>query len=214
MSIRARKRVEAYGEVFTSEREVNAMLDLVKDETLRIESRFLEPACGNGNFLAEILRRKLARIHELYHDSQLEFERYCFLAVGSIYGIEILEDNVEECRARLLGIVADLYRRTFKQTAQKEFLHVIAFVLKRNIVWGDALSLTKPNSDEPIVFSQWSLISGSLAKRRDYTFKALVDLPLLEREAYISDEDEDVFIPLPHREFKPVHFMDVIKNAD
>src|SRR3989339_787701 len=100
----SRERVADHGEVYTATREVNAMLDLVKSETERIESRFLEPACGTGNFLAEILERKLRVVGESYGKSQFDFERYGILAVSSIYGIDILLDNVQECRKRLFNI--------------------------------------------------------------------------------------------------------------
>ena len=102
--VKSKKRVADHGEVFTNQREVNAMLDLVKQETERIESRFLEPACGNGNFLAEVLRRKLGVVDSRYSKSQVEWERYSIIAVSSIYGVDILEDNAQECRDRLLGI--------------------------------------------------------------------------------------------------------------
>src|SRR3989475_8542002 len=102
--VRTKKRVSDHGEVLTGHREVNAMLDLVKQETERIDSRFLEPACGNGNFLAEILQRKLRIVESRYRKSQLEYERNAVLAVSSIYGIDILNDNVVECRQRLFGI--------------------------------------------------------------------------------------------------------------
>ena len=101
----SKQRVSAHGEVLTGQREVNAMLDLVGQETQRIESRFLEPACGNGNFLAEILERKLAVVESRYSKSQLEYERYAVLAVSTIYGIDLLEDNVQHCRNRLFGIL-------------------------------------------------------------------------------------------------------------
>ena len=98
--VKSKQRVEEHGEVFTNDREVNAMLDLVKQETERIDSRFLEPACGDGNFLAEVLRRKLEVVGKRYGRSQLEYERYAFVAVSSIYGVDILQDNVEDCRER------------------------------------------------------------------------------------------------------------------
>jgi type I restriction-modification system DNA methylase subunit len=107
--VKSKKRVADHGEVFTSEREVNAMLDLVKDETERIDSRFLEPACGNGNFLAEILSRKLKVVENRYGKSQLEYERYAIIAVSSIYGVEIQEDNAIECRERLFGLFNEKY---------------------------------------------------------------------------------------------------------
>jgi type I restriction-modification system DNA methylase subunit len=113
--VKSKKRVTDHGEVFTNQREVNAMLDLVKHETERIDSRFLEPACGNGNFLAEVLRRKLAVVDSRYSKSQVEWERYSVIAVSSIYGVDILEDNAQECRDRLLGIYTDWYSKVFKQ---------------------------------------------------------------------------------------------------
>ena len=110
----SKERVADHGEVYTAPREVNAMLDLVKSETERIDSRFLEPACGDGNFLAEILRRKLGIVEKRYAKSQLEYERYAVLAVTSSYGIDILPDNVQACRKRLFGIFDENYRRLFK----------------------------------------------------------------------------------------------------
>ena len=101
---RSKQRIADHGEVFTAEREVNAMLDLVKQETERIDSRFLEPACGNGNFLAEILRRKLAVVKSRYGKNADDYERYAVIAVTSIYGVEILQDNAQECRERLFEI--------------------------------------------------------------------------------------------------------------
>ena len=105
--VKSKKRVADHGEVFTNEREVNAMLDLVKNETERIDSRFLQPACGNGNFLAEVLKRKIAVVDGRYSKSQLEWERYAVIAISSIYGVEILEDNANECRARLYKLFDD-----------------------------------------------------------------------------------------------------------
>ena len=116
----SKKRVADHGEVYTSKREVNAMLDLVKNETERIESRFLEPACGTGNFLTEILDRKLAVVHSRYGKNQLEYERYALLAVSSLYGIDILEDNIKECQTRLFNSFEQPYTALFKDTVQQE----------------------------------------------------------------------------------------------
>jgi type I restriction-modification system DNA methylase subunit len=122
--VKSKQRVADHGEVLTGEREVNAMLDLVNPETERIDSRFLEPACGTGNFLAEILKRKLRVVEARYAKSQIEYERYAILAVSSLYGIDILEDNVRECRERLFGIFEGEYRQLFK-SAVKEKLSLI-----------------------------------------------------------------------------------------
>lgn len=109
--IKSRKRIVDHGEVFTSKREVNDMLDLIKHESYRIDSRFLEPACGTGNFLEEILSRKLSVVKDKYIKSQLEYERNTILAVSSIYGIDILEDNVKECQSRLCTLINNEYTK-------------------------------------------------------------------------------------------------------
>src|SRR6266853_6229382 len=119
--VRTKKRVSDHGEVLAGQREVNAMLDLVNQETQRIDSRFLEPACGDGNFLTAILERKLAVVEKRYGKSQLDFERYAVLAVSSIYGIDILPDNVRDCRQRLYGVFdCNFYSRLFKNHAKNK----------------------------------------------------------------------------------------------
>lgn len=213
MVIKSLERVLNYGEVFTSEREVNAMLDLVHDETQRIDSRFLEPACGTGNFLAEILRRKLDVVARLYSANQLEYERYTFQAVGSIYGIDILMDNVEECRSRLLDIVRDAYTGLYKHGAKGRFVEALSFVLSHNILWGDALTLKEPDSETLIIFSQWSMTTGSFVKRTDYTFSTLLADAPTEDEKFFSDLGEQAFIPKPCAEYRQVHFLEVM-NAE
>ena len=206
----SRQRVTDHGEVYTSKREVNAMLDLVAQETERIDSRFLEPACGTGNFLSEILQRKLNIVKSRYSKSQLEFERYAILAISSIYGIDILEDNVQQCRSRMLEIFRTEYEGVYKQNTNPDCLRSAKFILDRNIEWGDALTLmTVAAKPQPIVFSEWSAVNGSMLKRRDFSFKNLIahesmrDLPLF------SDLGDDVFIPTPLKEFPLVHFLKV-----
>ena len=154
-SIVSKRRVTDYGEVLTGKREVNAMLDLVKQETERIESRFLEPACGNGNYLTAILERKLTVVEKRYGKSLLDFERYGVLAVSSLYGIDILEDNVRQCRQRLFNIFdSNFYSRLFATSAKEQCREVVRFILERNIVWGDALDLkTKNEPRRPLVSS-------------------------------------------------------------
>ena len=139
--VKSKQRVTDHGEVFTNEREVNAMLDMVKQETERIESRFLEPACGDGNFLAEVLRRKLAVVNARYRRSLSEYEKYAFIAVGSIYGVELLRDNAVACRERLFGIAENDYLRVCRKNPTPGFLDAIRYVLERNILNGNALSL-------------------------------------------------------------------------
>ena len=121
--VKTKKRVTDHGEVFTSDREVNAMLDLVKQETERIDSRFLEPACGNGNFLAEVLKRKLVVVENKYGKSQIEWERNSFIAISNIYGVDILEDNALECQERLFAIFSKIYVHKFGINGKLEFEH-------------------------------------------------------------------------------------------
>ena len=212
--VKSKQRVEEHGEVFTNEREVNAMLDMVKQETERIDSRFLEPACGDGNFLSEILRRKLAVVGERYGRSQLEYERYTFVAVSSIYGVDIMADNVEECRERLFGIVKDEYEQRFRNDCRTEMLDSIRYLLSKNILCGDALTLND-SAGEPIVFPEWSLVMGSKVKRRDFTFAALLNVSTAEPTFDMLDEsDQDEMgkiIPKPIKEYPLTSFLEVAK---
>ena len=210
-SIKSKKRVQDHGEVFTPDFIVSDMLELVQQETERIDSRFLEPACGTGNFLIAILNRKLDIVKNRYKKSQLEYERFSIIAIASIYGIDILEDNVEECRKRLFDIFETEYKKIFKDKCKLECFESIKYVLERNILIGDALTLKTVNGERPIVFSEWSAINGTMIKRRDYTLEKLLenqsenkstDMPNL-----FSDMGDKAFIPEPIAEFPPMHFL-------
>lgn len=201
--IKSKARVSAHGEVFTNEREVNAMLDLVKHETERIDSRFLEPACGDGNFLAEILRRKLAVCHDLVKQkksTQLEYEKNLVLAVSSIYGIEILPDNAKACRERLFLIAEQTYHSLFPKTFKTECLNSVRYLLEKNIILGDALNYHRVDEPEEwIIISEWSLLGGGMMNRRDYEFSYLVG----------DSAANDLFSDLPCDTFQPVHFLNL-----
>ncbi len=203
--VKTKQRVADHGEVFTAQREVNAMLDLVKQETERIDSRFLEPACGDGNFLAEVLKRKLAVVEQRYSKSQQEFERYMVIAISSIYGVDILEDNAAECRARLFKLVDEKYTSLFRDKCKDECRRSIKFLLNRNILWGDALDFTNPNTKEPIVFSEWSAVNGTMLKRRDYVFRFLVEKT--HQFSLFNDEGQPAAIDEPVRDFPLIHFL-------
>jgi len=209
--LKSRKRVADHGEVFTNEREVNAMLDLVKQETERIESRFLEPACGNGNFLAEVLKRKLNVVDNRYAKSQIEWERYAILAVSSIYGVDILEDNANECRERMFEIFNNIYTNHFKGECNNDCRRSVDFLLNRNILWGDALDFTNPISKEPIVFSEWAAVKGSMLKRRDFVFKFLVEQSH-QFSLLFNDEGTAASIDEPIKDFPLVHFLKLGEN--
>ena len=200
----SKKRVADHGEVLTGKREVNAMLDLVKQETERIDSRFLEPACGTGNFLTEILERKLCVVESRYGKSLLEYERNAVLAVSSIYGIDILEDNVIECRKRLFAIFDRHYGSLFKE----QCLNTVNYILERNIIWGDALTLKTAGEDpQPIIFSEWSPFNGSMIKRRDFAFHELLYCAGMREAPLFSELGEKVFLPTPVKEFPLTHFL-------
>lgn len=202
--IKSKRRVADHGEVFTAEREVNAMLDLVKAETERIDSRFLEPACGEGAFLAEILRRKLAVVKRRYGKSAYDYERYAVLAVTSIYGVELLPDNAEACRARLFAIWDSEYTANAGKQANDACRETVKFILRKNILCGDALTMRQADGS-PIVFAEWSLVTGDMIKRRDYELDQLLD----GRDAQMTlfqigwefDEEIQAYIPAPVREY-------------
>lgn len=212
LQTKSKKRIAEHGEVFTNEREVNAMLDLVKQETERIDSRFLEPACGNGNFLAEVLRRKLSVVEAKYKKSQLDYERYAIIAISSIYGVDILEDNAQECRDRLFIIFDEQYTKIFKKECKEDCRKSVKFLLNRNILWGDALDFTNPVTKKPIIFSEWSAVNGSMLKRRDYVFKFLVEKT--HQFSMFNDEGNPVAIDEPVKDYPVMHFLTLADYDD
>lgn len=178
--IKSRQRVADHGEVYTAEREVKAMCDLVSDECSRIDSRFLEPACGNGNFLAEILSRKLAAVKKKYKKSVIDYEKNALLAVSSIYGVDILADNVAACRERLFKMWQKEYKAVVKTAYSEDTEKSVRFILSKNIVCGNALTLmcvdeNGKDTDSPIIFSEWAFIMGANMQRQDFTFSELLN---------------------------------------
>ena len=192
--VKSRERVSAFGEVFTAEREVNAMLDLVKPETERVDSRFLEPACGDGNFLAEILRRKLVASKKQSippgkgKPFPPEFERQSVMAVSSLYGVDLMADNVDTCRERLYGIWDAEYAAVCGNETNAVCREAVRFILRRNIVCGNALTLMRVDenqndTNEPIVFSEWSFpFHDTRMQRKDYSFAELLSSAKIEDE--------------------------------
>ena len=195
--------MQQHGEVFTNEREVNAMLDLVKHETERIDSRFLEPACGDGNFLAEILRRKLRVCRSFVEqgkNTQLEYEKNVVLAVSSIYGIELLTDNATTCRERLFKIFHDEYRDLYGDNVKQECMESIRYLLSKNIIIGNALTYHRvDNPKEWIIISEWSLLGGGMMNRRDYEFSYMVG----------NSQENDLFSDVPCQTYEPVYFLNL-----
>ncbi len=215
--VKSRQRVADHGEVFTAEREVRAMCDLVKSETERIESRFLEPACGNGNFLAEVLRRKLAVVKSRYGKNPSDYERYSVLAVTSIYGVDILADNAQECRERLFALWDEEYTAVVKSAANPQCREAVRYILQKNILCGDALTMER------------SFPTGNFIKRRDYRLDVLLK-ENTDNDAYsnqlslFADEPDGTenwmidpvtheTIPRPLREYQPVDYRRVQENG-
>jgi len=207
---KSKKRIRDHGEVFTPDFIVNDMLDLVKNETERIESRFLEPACGDGNFLIEVIERKMNVVIKRYQKSQFDFERMMLIAASSIYGIELLDDNVVAARERLYNFCVSEYKDLYKSEVNQDVLKSLKYILKKNILQGNALNL-KDKNDKPIIFSEWSSLNGTKIKRRDFQFVDLADFnpkkPSLFSVKEKSDTGNVVFSPQPAEEFKAVNII-------
>jgi len=184
--VKSKQRVADHGEVFTPAWMVEAMLDLVKDETERIDARFLEPACGSGNFLVAILRRKLAAVERKYGKSDFERRHYALLALMCIYGIELLADNIAECRANLLELLAEY----LALEPSDELYRAAAYVLTQNLVHGDALTM-RTHDGRPITFAEWGYLGRGKFQRRDFRFDSLAQASTLGAE--------DLFFTERHR---------------
>jgi hypothetical protein len=166
--VKSKQRIADHGEVFTPEWLVEAMLDLVKDETERIDSRFLEPACGSGNFLVPVLRRKLAAVERKYGKSDFERRHYALLALMCVYGIELLPDNIAECRANLL----DVFTEYLRLDPSDNFYRAAVCVLSQNLIHGDARTMLSWGG-LPIIFAEWGYLWKGRFQRRDFSLKSL-----------------------------------------
>lgn len=203
------------------------MCDLVADECGRIESRFLEPACGEGAFLAEVLRRKLATCRKKYGQPLLrpDWERASVQAVMSLYGVELLPDNAAICRERLYKIWNGAYSEACGPDANDNCREVIKFVLSLNILCGDALTMRQNKGgpdDPPIIFAEWSFVGASLVKRRDFRLDKLIEANEKAKNGQFTigipgigyDERRHEFIPLPLREWPPVDYRKLCETDE
>ena len=228
--IKSRQRVADHGEVFTNPREVNAMLDLVRDESFRLDSRFLEPACGDGNFLIEILRRKLSLLSSVKSSTEWEFKS--LIAVGSCYGIELLEDNCEACRERLFGevinirpqhlpplshsVTAPLGQGSSKTPSNLEgesgYCKSLRYILRKNIVCGDALTY-RTAEGKPITFCEWTPIAGSMQfSRRDFQFDFLVTQS--HQYSLFDEQGEAQSFDEPICSYPPMHYTQIYRYEE
>jgi len=193
--VKSRQRVADHGEVFTPAWLVEAMLDLVKDESQRIDSRFLESACGSGNFLVQVLRRKLAAVEIKYGKSDFEKRHYALLALMCIYGIELLPDNTAECRANMLEILAEY----LNLNESDDLYRAASYVLSQNLVHGDALTM-RAHDGQPIVFAEWGYLGKGRFQRRDFRLDVLTGSSAFSAEG-------SLFAHLgKHEIFTPVKF--------
>ena len=205
--IKSRQRVADHGEVFTNPREVNAMLDLVRDESFRLDSRFLEPTCGDGNFLIEILRRKLSLLQGL--KSQTEWEFQSLIAIGSCYGIDILPDNAEACRTRLEEYVLSQHPASERLPVDSPYRLSLRYMLQKNIVCGDALTY-RTVENKPITFCEWTPIAGSMQfSRRDFQFDFLVTQS--HQYSLFDEQGEAQSFDEPVRTYPPLHYTQLYR---
>ena len=209
----SKQRVADHGEVYTAKREVNAMLDLVKEETERIDSRFLEPACGTGNFLVEILNRKMEAVRKQFAKNRYEYDLASAQAVSSMYGVELLPDNTAICRQRLFELFLDIYQQQQHAEAADELKNCIQYLLRKNILCGDALTMLQ-NDGQPITFCEWTFIGTSgKVKRRDFELAELLrnveyDKPKPgEQGNLFADTGEPTFVHLPKREYPLTDYL-------
>ena len=198
--IKSKQRTINFGEVNTNSEIVKKMVDLVDVEFEKLDSKFLEPACGDGNFLCEVLERKLNLVKKKYSKYQVDFEKYSVQVCTSIYGIDLLEDNVELARHRLLKIYYKFYSNLYKNLNQ-EIIKTIIKILELNIVQGDALSFKSGKKLEKyIVFPEWSLIDN-LIKRRDFTYKDFISYAPMTEQNLFSGLGEKAFVPEPVKDW-------------
>ena len=200
--VKSKQRVADHGEVFTPSWMVEDMLDLVKGESERIDSRFLEPACGSGNFLKVVLLRKLATVQTRYGKSEFERNHYALFALMCIYGIELLEDNIRECRENLLSI----FRTQLKIDAGSHWCKAALVVLNANIIHGDALTLKTP-AGELINFPEWGYLGGGKFQRRDFRYDSLTQRSSIEGSLFEFLEEHEVFVPT--RTYAPMTVQDI-----
>ena len=207
--VKSKQRVADHGEVFTPAWMVEAMLDLVKDETERIDSRFLEPACGSGNFLMQILRRKLVAVELKYGKSDFERRHYALLALTCIYGIELLADNIAECRANLLEILAEYLHLD----SADEVIRAASYVLSENLVHGDALAM-RTRDGQPITFAEWGYLGKGKFQRRDFPLDNLTESAAWSatRDMFAALAKHDIFQPI--KTYQPMTVSELAAMLD
>jgi len=197
--IKSKQRIADHGEVFTPVWMVEAMLDLVREESERVDSRFLEPACGSGNFLVRILKRKLAAVELKFGKSDFEKRQYALLGLMCTYGIELLPDNITECRANMLEVFAE-----YLNLNQTDELYLAAsYVLSQNLIHGDAMTM-RTHEGQPITFAEWGYLGKGRFQRRDFRFDVLTQMSSLRQEGALFSQVGTHEVFKPTQEYAPV----------
>ena len=207
--IKSKERVADHGEGFTPEWMVDAMLDLVKEESERIDSRFLEPAFGSGNFLVKVLKRKLCAVELKFGKSEFEKRQYALLALMCAYGIELLEDNIIECRANMLEVLADYLRIDETDDLYRAASHVLSL----NLIQGDALSM-KGHDGAPITFSEWGYLGKGKFQRRDFRLDVLTGSSAFSAEGTLFSHLGKHEIFTPTKTYPPMTVRDLAARGD
>ncbi|MBA8908024.1 DNA methyltransferase [Aminobacter ciceronei] len=202
--IKSKKRVSDHGEVFTPPWLVEKMLDLVKGETERIDARFLEPACGSGNFLVPVLQRKLAAVELKFGKSDFEKRHYSLLALMCTYGVELLPDNIAECRTNLLEILVDY----MKIDESDDLYKAASYVLSQNLVHGDAMTM-RAQAGQPISFAEWGYLGKGKYQRRDFRFDVLTGSSAFSAEDSLFAHlgKHEIFLPI--KIYSPMSMRDL-----
>ena len=160
--IKSKSRVQKHGEVFTPKKIVKLMLDQpgIKEACEDLTATFLEPAAGEGAFLVAILERKLKMVAKKFNKSIKQFENYSLLALSTLYGIELLEDNAQACTINMFQKFNEFYLNQVQKYGTRANDKVLASaktIITANIEQGNFLTRKKP-SGKPIVFSEWKAI--------------------------------------------------------
>ena len=207
--IKSKQRIADHGEVFTPAWMVEAMLDLVKEESERIDSRFLEPACGSGNFLVRILKRKLAAVELKFGKSDFEKKQYALLGLMCTYGIELLTDNIVECRANMLEVFVDYVNLT----ETDELYLAASYVLSQNIVHGDALTMLM-HDGQPLTFAEWGYLGKGRFQRRDFRLDTLTQMSSYSQEGSLFAHlgKQDIFTPI--KTYPPTTVRELASSSD
>lgn len=207
--IKSKKRVADHGEVFTPPWIVEAMLELVKGEAERIDSRFLEPACGSGNFLVRVLQRKLGAVELKFGRSEFEKRHFALLALMCTYGIELLADNIAECRANLLEIFADY----LSPDESDDLYRAASYVLSQNLVHGDALTM-RTHDGHPITFAEWGYLGKGKFQRRNFRFDVLTGSSAFSAEGSLFAHlgKHEIFTPI--KTYQPMTLSELAASIE